>query len=119
MAELTQIILDARQRRARQYEQERTATPELPGETPKAFGVSITPFTEEKSLARRSGEDLALLGQGITVGLGQVAAGLTGFGTKEEDRFWSPEKSFETVKELGVATAQGFRDLGDPQYYKE
>ena len=126
MAELTQTILDARQRRVRQYEQERTSAPEVPTEDFKALGflpgtkgVSITPFTEDKSLARRSGEDLALLGQGVTVGLGQVAAGLTGFGTKEEDQFWSPKKSVETVKELGVVTAQGFRDLGDPQYYKE
>lgn len=129
MAELAQTILDARQRRALQYEQERALTPEVPVENPKVLdftkeltgfeGVSITPFTEDKSLVRRAGEDTALLGQGLTIGLGQVAAGLTGFGTKEEDKFWSPEKSVETVKELGSATVQSFKDLGTKQYYKE
>src|SRR3990167_334256 len=108
MADLAQTILDARKSREQEYEQERALTPEVQLEDPKALGflpgtkgVSITPFTEDKSLGRRAGEDVALLGQGLTVGLGQVAAGLTGFGTKEEDEFWSPGKSLETVKELG------------------
>jgi len=120
MADLTQTILDARQRRAQQYEQERALVPDAPPEDPKVLGflpgtegVSITPFTEDKSLGRRVGEDVALLAQGITVGLGQVAAGLTGFGMKEkeEDEFWSIKKVGETVGELGSATVQSFKDL--------
>ena len=128
MADLTQTILDARQRRAQQYEQERALVPDAPPEDPKVLGflpgtegVSITPFTEDKSLGRRVGEDVALLAQGITVGLGQVAAGLTGFGMKEkeEDEFWSIKKVGETVGELGSATVQSFKDLATKQYYKE
>lgn len=81
-------------------------TPVAPNPTVPILGVELTPYTPQKSFSRIVGEDAASLAYGIPTGIAKLAEGLV---TKPTD----------TIYEAGVGLIDGFKKLGDAQYWKE